>query len=298
MSTTEDIQLVVSGPLHNNEPTGAEVVTYVKLHPIDGVLPYLVPHEAAPGERFKGISELGEHFTDNKNPNDPEDRVAAQMEIDLKLVAKCLGIDIHDTPMKNANRIIVGNATTPEQLALALVLELNKVEVMYNYPYFRRFPRFTSVETTRDLRANPPSCPEYWYVKLGSIVDIGIGGLRRIFAERKDELTYFGLTYIPLIGKSALTMEQIEELEHIPFSGKAFEEVTLPPEIAEHLGLDNKVTRIGAWGYAHNAKPRPDLGVTHDGRQRREFFGKLFVEIDPPIATSEATLQFAQNGRF
>jgi hypothetical protein len=272
MSTIENIQLVVSGPLHNNEPTGAEVVTYVKQQPIERVLPYLVPHEALPGERFAGVSELGTHFPGNKNSDDPEDRVAAQMEEDLGPVADRLGVDIHDSPLKNANYVAVASATTPEQLALAVALELDKVVVVGNYPYFERFPRFISVETTRDPLNNPFSRPEY--------------------------LTYYAKTPIPLIGAHALTMAQVERLEHIPFSGETFEKVELPLDIADTLGVSGKVTRVGTWGHMNNAKERSDLGVTNEGIQRREFFGSVFVEINAPIATSGAMLQFAQNGQF
>jgi hypothetical protein len=298
MNTIENTQLVVSGPLHNNEPTGAEVVTYVKQQPIEGVLPYLVPHEALPGERFAGVSELGTHFPGNKNSDDPEDRVAAQMEEDLGPVADRLGVDIHDSPLKNANYIAVASATTPEQLALAVALELDKVVVVGNYPYFERFPRFISVETTRDPLNNPFSRPEYWHGQLKGIAEIGVGGLRRLFECQRGDLTYYAKTPIPLIGAHALTMAQVERLEHIPFSGETFEKVELPPDIAVTLGVSGKVTRVGTWGHMNNAKERSDLGVTNEGIQRREFFGSVFVEINAPIAASGATLQFAQNGQF
>lgn len=298
MNTIEDIQLVVSGALHNNEPTGAEVVTCVKQQPIDGVLPYLVPHEAPPGERFAGVSELGTHFPGNKDSDDPEDRVAAQMEEDLGPVADRLGVDIHDSPLKNANYIIVARTTTPEQLALAVALELDNVVVIGSYPYFERFPRFTSVETTRDPLNNPFSRPEYWHGKLRDIATVGVGGLRRLFERQGGDLAYYAKTPIPLIGKRALTMAQVDRLERIPSSGKTFEKIELPPDIAEFLGVSGKVTRIGTWGHMNNAKVCTKLGVTNDGVQRREFFGSIIVQIKAPTATSETTLQFAQNGQF
>lgn len=298
MRAIEDIQLVVSGPLHNNEPTGDEVVTYVKQHPIQGVLPYLVPHEAPPGERFAGVSELGGHFPGKKDSDDPEDRVAAQMEKDLGPVADCLGVDIHDSPLENSNCIAVGSTTTPEQLALAIALELDKVVVLGDYPYFQRFPRFTSVETTRDPLNNPLSRPEYWRSQLKSIADIGIGGLRRMFERQGGDLKYFAKTPIPLIGKHALTLAQVDRLERIPFSGEMFEKVELPPDIAESLGVGNRITCIESWNHLHNGKERPELGATHEGILRKEYFGAILVEIDPPIATSAVGLQFVQHGQL
>lgn len=298
MIVIENVELVVSGPLHNNEPTAAEIISYVEQHPIRGVLPYLIPHEAPVGMRHKGPSELGCHFPGSTDSEDPEDRVAARMEEDLHPVAGCLGVDPHDSPLKNANFLCVPSTVTPEQLALAVALDLDKVVVAHGYPFFRSFPRFASVETTRDPVANPLSRPEHWHGKLSQIAAIGIVGLRRLFEAHGNDLTYFAKTLIPLIGKDALTLAQVEQLERIPSSGETFEKVELPLEVAETLGVGGRITRVESWNHMNNSAVRPSLGTTGEGVPRREYFGAIFVEIDPPIAMNESTLQFAQHGQL
>jgi hypothetical protein len=87
MEKIDNTQLVVAGPLHNNEPTAIEVIEHLDQFRIPGVLPYRVPHEAPVGIRFLGHSELGAHFPGDRNSSDPEDRVAARMVADLQPVA-------------------------------------------------------------------------------------------------------------------------------------------------------------------------------------------------------------------
>lgn len=292
--------LLVAGPLHNNEPTADEVIGDLEQFPVEGVGTYRVPHEAPKGIRFLGYtedgeefgSELGGHFPGDKDSKDPEDRVAARMCSDLHPVAHWLGIDIHDSPSKNANFVAASNVTAPEQLGLALALGLDKVAVLHDYPFFRSFPRFVSVETTRDPINNPLSCPAHWRTQLKQIVNLGQSGLRRLFEQDGHNLTYYRGVSIPLIGQSALSIAQVERLERIPVSGECFEEIELPGDLATLLGVENRATSIRTWNHMNNAKERPDLGVTHEGIQRRAFFGSLFVAVAPPIKINETTLRF------
>lgn len=296
MGEIDNAKLIVSGPLHNNEPTAAEVIEFVGRHPIQGVFPYLVPHEALVGMRFKGSRELGAHFPGDRDSDDPEDRVAARMVADLQPVAYWMGVDLHDSPLRNANFLCVADTSAPEQLGLAVVLGIDKVMVTHGYPFFKSFPRFVSVETTRDPINNPLSRPEHWHRQLETIARLGINGLRRMFEQKNDGLTYVCKILIPLIGRNALSMAQVVQLEHIPFNGEAFEKVELPIEVAELLGIGDRITTIGTWGHVNNAKERPDLGVTHEGVQRREYFGSVFVEIGAPATVDDTILHFVEHG--
>lgn len=298
MVKIENAELLVSGPLHNNEPTANEIIGDLRLSPIEGVQPYLVPHEAPPGVRFLGTRELGDHFPGRRDSDDPEDRVAAQMVSDLAPVAHWLGIDIHDCPLQNANFVAVGSITTPEQLGLTIALGMDKVLVTDGYPFFETFPKFVSVETARDPVNNPFSQPKHWHDQLRRIVAIGRSGLCDMFKQRNGEITYFTKTLIPSVGKGALDIGHIMQLEGISTNGETFEKVELPPGIAKLLAVEGKITRVGTWGHINNAKVVPDLGTTRGGLPRREFFGSVYVEIDPPEIADEDMLRFVQAGQL
>lgn len=201
-----------------------------------------------------------------------------------------LGIDPHDSPMPNANYLVIGKRCTATMLGVAVVMGLCNVVVMPDYPFFDRFPNFVSVETERAPGVNPLSSPPFWRECIERMVCLGPEGMRRLGEQEREGLNYYVKMELMRVDEhgepSQGAIDDISRLEGTSPPGPYFAPFgELHPLFNVKPSLRPFQSRlcVGYWDDVNHSPQRPDLGLRPDGHLRRAAFGALLLKINPPV---------------
>lgn len=251
------------------------------------------PEAVRQGKRFLGTQECGEWFDRAKllqGVADGEPDASAMHDFLMDPANPLfywLGIDPHDSSQRNANALLVGGEFKFGQLAVAAVMDLDKVIVLRDYPFFNFMQKFVGVETEYDPVANPLSQPAFWHKCLKRMVELGPQGMEELGRDVYQDLRYFEkfeLARVDATGKTCPGNKAlIERFSRIDVADECFAPVDLTGCFDDSdIPLPEGNVYAESWGDRNNSTPRPDLGHHEDGRPFREFFGALLLEVDPP----------------
>lgn len=298
---SDEPHILVTDGLHAGvEPTGGQVVDHLREHPIDGVqVAAMHPEAVRRSVRFLGEQEMGQAFipriTEAVQSFDNPDQHAARDFLEYCAGMKIwLGIDIHNNPSPGLNYIAVGSRVKPEQLAVASVLGIRYVEVMPEYPFFRFFNRFLSVDVSNADTKNPLMNVAYWRQKLGEIASLGQSGMHELGMDTYKSLDYFyKLDIMRQDENGKPSKERIQTIAKYyegTYIGEPTQQATDLPErfrvITKRYGVPEDKIRVAYWDDTNMSTERLEYGLRADGRMRRDCFGGLLLTCSPPMLTS------------
>lgn len=300
---TKNAGIVVGDGLHcGDELLGRRVTDHVDAHPLEGVWTiHMHPEAHRHLLRYMGIGELGSRMSVAELEGTPcvdldPEQLAALRFIDSigKLEDRYwLGIDPHTSNTPNSNCLVVGERIQSiGMLGVASVMGLENVLVLPNYPFFRTFPKFVSVETENAPGKNPLADPVIWHKHIETMRDLGRAGMRTLGMLVKNDLRYYIKLELNRIVNGQIdpvACRLIDELERIPSPEEFFAPVSgLPKYLRDNIPPGKQVL-MGSWGDNNNSLERPELlGIGHHGRPRRECFGSFLLQVDPPEVTRHA----------
>lgn len=282
---------------HGNEmEVGRKLQKKIDTNPISNVT-YRIAHPEAvtAGVRYLGETAESEELM-RRYPGDPsgdpEQRAAYENLVWIEKIKPVVVFDIHETT-PTGSYFALGETSSLAAISGGKLFS-NRC-IIEDSPFYQSVPHGVAIENSL-ADTDPDILSERIYSRLNQVSSVNLQQIP--FDQTMAGLTFYQKFEIRSIGQEGTLKPEIPELESIP-NNPRFSPIILTDRQKELLVVprDAKVV-YGTWGHDNMSTQMPQtLGYTASGIPRREYFGSFYIQIAPPLPSTDGHVIFQKEKR-